>query len=124
MGYATILRKQVKRAFIAAGDLTKTVTLSQKTASDYDFSTMQPNTTTAITRIVKGIVYHEKSKSSSSSKEVSNTKVTKLLLISEDIPTISVYDTATIDGAVWNIIHPYEDNGYTLVMDIVRGSNG
>lgn len=124
MGYAAVIKKNVKRAFIAAGDLTKIVTLSQKTASNYDFGTMQPNTTLNAAKVLRGIVYNEKSKASSKSRDVSNTKVTKLLLISEDVPTASIYDTVVIEGVTWNIVYPYEDNGYTLTMEIVRGSNG
>lgn len=98
----------VNKAFIAAGDLVKTATLSNKVATNFDFLT---NTATTATtpRSVETIL--------TSSKKGGNISTSVVMKSGIDI---SVYDTITIDTVSYNFVGDHSDNGFVIEATIIK----
>lgn len=119
MGYRRLVQANVKMAFKAIGDLAVDVTLAQKTNTTFDFTTQTSETAPAINKTIKA-VFTKKGRE----KDSENTLKGELLLQSTDINDGIVYATAKINGTVWNLVQPYEDNGYITTIAVVRNQDG
>lgn len=116
MGYNSLVKNQVKKAFSAVKDLAKLVTLAQSAPSGFNFSTGEATIVASATKVVKAIVITKKRKG-----EVDAAPITELLMNAADLDDPTIYDTVTIDSVLWNIVTPYTNNGYTISVEIVRG---
>ncbi len=117
MALKALVKSQVRNAFKIADDLLIDVVLSQKANTTFDFNTQESNTSAPSTKTVKALF---KSKSKDKNNEPTNTIKGSLLINSEDIDDNIVYVTARIDGILWNLVVPYQNNGYTTTIDIAR----
>jgi hypothetical protein len=117
MGYSSLVKRQVRNAFSTVKDLAVDITLTANTATGYNFATETATMGTPVSTVVKGIKLKE-----GNSKEVNSTILLEMLLISEDVPTPDIYDKANVYGFDWNIVPPFEDNGYTITLKLSRES--
>lgn len=116
MGYNNFLKGKVRQAFKAAKDLVKDVTFSKSNPTSFNFGTGAATTGATTTKTVKALIQEKKRKG-----DVNAAVFTELMMIAEDVSDPTIYDTVTIDGAVWNVVPPYSNNGYTITAEIVKG---
>jgi hypothetical protein len=117
---ATLLR-QVDAAFKAAGDLAVDVTLIDKTVTGFDFAVNAVLSTSAPARVIRGIFTAVKS-SEGTEGVPSGTLQAELLLKAKDITMPDLYDSVSIAGAVWRVVPPFINDGYTVQLKLARGS--
>ena len=117
MAYKTLVRKQVRNAFKQLKDLSDDVTLIEVTTTTFNFTTKEPNSSVPISKIVKAVVLEQ-----GNSATVGSNLSMKIMLSSEDIGIPDIYDKAIIMGVEWNIVPPYEDDGYLTTLNLARGS--
>lgn len=103
MSLSAKMTSAVNKAFLAAGDIVKSGTLSTKTVSGYNFATRSTISTSA-TLIVDVIIQ-------STDKPYGEGFTIKALMKSGI--NLSSYDTLTVSGKVFNIID-YVDNNFTI----------
>lgn len=115
MGYRSTVKSGVRRAFAAAKDLAKNITLVQKDATDFDFANNETVESATTSSTIKGILLNKRR------DKLGNTIQAELLLISDDVDDLTIYDRVTIDGIIWNLVPPYVDNEYTIRVNIARG---
>lgn len=118
MGFRNLVEKQVAQAFKQAGDLTKTVVISQKSSASFDFSSLVAEATEVSTLTLKAISLGQKK--SGLTGNGSSPFVERLLVLSKEFKNPNIYDTVTVDGVVWNIVHPTSDDGYTTTIRITK----
>jgi hypothetical protein len=114
MGYDLLVKKQVDSAFRLVGDLASNVVLQQSKTTGYDFNSGTVQKAVSQPKIIKGIIQNKRRNDSS------NTRMTALLIKSVDIDDPTLYDTVLVDNVLWNIVPPYNDNGYTITFEIRR----
>jgi len=112
MSLSSKIKRSVRLAFNKLGDLAIPVTLIQKNATGFNFSTGETTSSNPITKVTKGVLGAVKRKDSTLEKT--------LLVSSEDITDPDIYDKVTILGVTWNIVPPCENNGFTTKLNIVR----
>lgn len=116
MSLSAKLKREVRNAINKLGDLAITVVLNKKNVTDYNFTTNAVTATTLITTTTKGVLLD-----AHRAKGTENPSVGKRLLLSvEDIEDPDIYDTVTIGSVIWNIVPPYQSNGYTITLNIVK----
>ena len=117
MGYRSIVKSNVRKAFSAVKDLAIELTLTQTNKESFDFSTDTPITTTPVTTTIKAIELKTGRPGKVPTQGVNKT----LLLNAEDIPDPDVYDSVALaDGTVWKFVPPYDNNGYTITATISK----
>jgi len=114
MGYRSLVIQKVRTAFNTIKDLAVDVTLTQSSPTGYNFATNQLVGASTATTTIKGVLLE------SDREEVENKIAGKLLLKSEDVSDLTIYDSLVINGITWNIVPPYKDNGYTIEVEIAR----
>ena len=119
MGYRELARSKARMAFRLIGNLAKQVTLVQSDSSTFDFSSETAVTSAARTSSVKA-VFTEKKREKGGGSTING----ELLMLSEDLDDLTVYDKVIIDGATWNIVPPYIDDEYTVVVNVSREQGG
>lgn len=120
MSYSALVKQQVKNAFKLAGDLVKTATLIQKDSVDFNFGTSAINAVTQASQTIEVIINKKKRDQEKGNESLSNAIEMSLLLDSSDIDDLSVYDRITIDGVVWQISFPVDNDGYTTTVSVTR----
>lgn len=122
MSYQTLVRNQVKKAFKQIKDLGIDVTFTSKTNTTYDFATHGVSHGTSATTVVKCLLNTKKKEKSGKVIDVPLTQsaTIEMLLPSELLPQHSIYDTATINGVLYNIVQPVIDDGYLLTITAKR----
>lgn len=120
MGYASLVKGQVKGAFAAVKDLAKDVVLTSSTPTGFNFGTVAVTAGATATKTIKAIIVTKKRKKREDGSP-ETAVITQLLMNAADVDDPTIYDTVSIGGVVWNIIPPYENNGYTITVEIVRG---
>jgi hypothetical protein len=118
MGFRSLIKKQVRKAFAASKDLTSDITLLQKDATGFNFTTGAPIETATISTTLKCIV--ERKERNQKDKELTNTVEQIVYLISEDVQDLTIYDKVTMNGFTWNIAHPCKDDGYLTTVLLKR----
>jgi hypothetical protein len=109
MSLSATIKGAVDKAFAAAGDLVKTATLSNTTATSYDFAKGK-TISTSKSETVSIIMLETKSSSD-------GIKVTAILKSGVDL---DVYDVITVDGVEYRMAD-YSDNGYSIDVTLLRG---
>lgn len=116
MGLSSTIKRSVRNAFKAVGDLAIDVTLQQKNNTDYDFGTNEVVSTTLITTQTKAIITGQKREA-----ETENPSVVKTILVSaEDISDPDIYDKVVIGTETWNIVPPYKSDGFLTTLNLTR----
>jgi hypothetical protein len=123
MGYRALVQRQVDLAFKAIGDLKVSVVLINRTASSFDFAADQAVTLPDEVKTIEGVLTEEGAGSKDrKGSNLSGAVKAELILKSTDVRNPDLYDTAVIDGVAWKFVLPYENNGYTITVNLVRGS--
>lgn len=108
MGYKGLVKSNVRLAFSAVKDLGDDVSFSQSNPTGFNFATNGLAGATPVVTTIKGIRLE-------TGRDDDTNKITsKWMFKSEDLGDPSIYDSFTVDGVIWNIVHPYVDNGYTI----------
>jgi len=116
MGLKARIQKQVRYAFGAVGDLAKPITLLQKNTTEYNFGTELPVATTLTTTLTKCIELQQKREKGTENPSI----VKKVLLSAEDISDPDIYDKVVIDGVTWNIVAPYDNDGFLITLSLTK----
>lgn len=109
MSLSAKIKGAVDKAFTAAGDLVKTATLSNTTATSYDFAKGKTISTTK-SQTVSIIMLETKSSSD-------GIQVTAILKSGVDL---DVYDVITVEKVDYRMAD-YSDNGYSIDVTLLRG---
>lgn len=112
MSYDNLIKRQVRNSFKKVGDLAKAITLQQKNVTDFNFASKEVIATTLIITETKYILIEEGRKEASENPS----KYMKIIISSEDISDPDIYDKAIINGDVWTIVTPFENNGYIITL--------
>jgi hypothetical protein len=111
-----LVKNAVKQAFAAIGSLAREIEFVQKESSAFNFS--GANTVRAeVVTTIKCVDVETKRKKSDSPNAIATKS---LLVIEEDVSSLDTYDSVRIDGVVWQIVHPIDQNGYTTTVEVVR----
>lgn len=115
MSYAKLIKRQVKSAFKAVGDLAVTVTLTRVAVSDYSFETKEVVSSAPETKVVKAIRMKTENP-----KEPSEHILAKLMFNAEELDDPDFYDTVTFDGQAWKFVPPYVNDGFTITCNLAK----
>jgi hypothetical protein len=114
VNYPKLAQKSVRRAFTILKSLAVDVTLSLKTNTTFSFDT--GDTTSNITIIsTKAIVVDTEKRSKDR-----NTITQQLILNTELVGELSLYDTLLLKGVTWTIGSPIATDGFVTLIDIYR----
>jgi protein involved in temperature-dependent protein secretion len=119
MAFKSLLKSQVKKTFdLYLQDLAQDVTLTNKTASSYNFATGQTTVSDVSSVTVKGVIVEEKK----DPKDPLNTTTSRdlLLINAEDVTDFNLYDSISINGKTFNI-NSFSNNGFLIEADITGG---
>ena len=111
-----LVKSAVRQAFAAIGSLAIKVEFIQKESAEFNFSGPQVPRTEVVT-VIKCVDVETRRKKSDSPNAVA---AKSLLVVEDDVRGLDTYDSVRIDGAVWKIVHPIEQNGYTTTVNVVR----
>lgn len=109
MSLKATLRSAVDTVFNAVGDLAVLATLSSRKVTEYDFAS-RGVVSTASSQKVEVILL-------TTQKPTGDGYTTSVIMKSG--PDLSVYDTLTVNGVVYNITD-YSDNDYAIEATVVR----
>lgn len=127
MSYHALIADKVKLAFTMIGDLAVDIVLSQTKTTSFNFGTLAAVKTTPVVSTVKGVITKIDRKRASGERLTiaeTNTVSVKLTFLEVDVVDLTNYDTATIAGVVWNLVGPYENNGFTVSVTATKESHG
>jgi len=119
MAFKSLLKSQVKKTFdLYLQDLAQDVTLTNKTASSYNFATGQTTVSDVSSVTVKGVIVEEKK----DPKDPLNTTTSRdlLLINAEDVTDFNLYDSINVNGKTFNI-NSFSNNGFLIEADITGG---
>lgn len=119
MGYSSLVKGNVRKAFSLIKDLAITVTLYQKNTTGFNFSDSTVESTNNTPKQIKGVFITKKS--GKNDKEVSTSLTTQFLFNAEDLIDPGVYDKIVMqDGTTWTILQPFLSDGYIVTLDVTR----
>jgi len=119
MALKSLIKGQVKKTFdLYLQDLAQDVTLTNKAASTYNFTTGQTTVSDISSVKVKGVLVEEKK----DPKDPLNTTTARdlLLINAEDVTDFNLYDSITVSGKTFNI-NSFTNNGFLIEADITGG---
>jgi len=115
MGYAELVRKNVKAAFNAVGNLAIDVTLVKSGGASFDFNSGASEDVTSSSVCARAIIEGVKKTS-----EKRNVTSKEMMLNYEEVGDITLFDEVIIDGTTWKIGNPIEDDGFTVKAEIYK----
>lgn len=120
MGYQSMVRGNVRKAFSLLKDLAVDVTLTEAGSTGFDFDAGAPVIVTAPGKYIKGVIISESQvKGGPQDSAASNMQV---LFKATDVADPSLYDTMTTrDLRVWKLTPPYTNDGYVVTATLVKG---
>jgi hypothetical protein len=119
MALKSLISGQVKKAFdLYLQDLAEDVTLTNKTASTYNFTTGTTTVSDKASIVVKGVLVE----GTKDPKDPLNTTTAKdiLLINAKDVTEFNRYDSITVGGKTYNI-NSFTNNGFLIEADISGG---
>ena len=114
MAYQALINKGLRLTFKMMKDLVTEVVLTKSEVSDFDFSDGE-TTEVSSSLITEGIVLETKKTS-----DKSNTIKSSVLLKTEDIGDLNLFDTLILNGVAWRVGTPISNNGFATVVEIYR----
>lgn len=115
MSYKGLINTNVARAFNLLKDLAEDVTLSKKTDNTFDFSTMTATETVATAIPTKAVV------TDSNKSSLEKNSLTKIMLLkTQDIGDISLYDKVSYKSASWVIGPSILSDGYVTIVEVTK----
>jgi hypothetical protein len=119
MALKSLITSQVKKTFdLYLQDLAQDVTLTNKSASSYNFTTGVTTVSDKSSITVKGVLVEGKK----DPKDPLNTTTAKdiLLINAEDVTEFNLYDSIKVSGKTYNI-DSFTNNGFLIEADISGG---
>ena len=119
MALQSLLKGQVKKTFdLYLQDLAQDVTLTNKSASTYNFTTGTTQVSDGDSVTVKGILVEGKK----DPKDPLNTTTAKdvLLINAEDVSTFDLYDSIKVGNKTYRI-DSFTNNGFLIEADLSGG---
>jgi len=123
MAFKNLVKGSVKKAFRQLKDLAIDVVLTKTDTTGFDFNNQDPQLVANGSVTVKAILVNQKNSLTSNSKGTYSTRnglQAQLILDASDFSGGDIYDTATFNGQTWNIIPPYDNNGYTITINLAK----
>jgi len=111
MGYKTLVNKNVAKVFTLLKDLAEDITLTKKTAVNFNFSTNTATNVEAAAISTKAVI------TDSNKSSIEKNTLTKIMLLkTQDIGDITLYDKITYANQTW-LIGPSitSDNFITVI---------
>ena len=105
----TFVSNLVSQGFSQISGLTDDISFSNSTSSSYDFTNLEPITTTPVVDTYSGVVGNVRRDASSRSF------VVDVLFKATDLASADQYDTATFRSRTWNVLDYFSD-GYTTTV--------
>ena len=121
MSLRKLVKRQVKQAFKAIGDLKVTVVFRSRVVSTYDFGTMSNTILSRAPIILNGVLSEKRSKPNGTSLE--KPPEASIFFIKEEVDTfggLASYDELEKDGEIWRIVPPIKDDGFLVEVAISR----
>ena len=115
MSYGKLIRKQVKKAFSDLKDLAVPVTLTRVAVTDYSFEKKEVVSSAPQVTTVKAVMVNKKNP-----KDPSETIQAQMIFNAEELDDPDSYDTVEANGVKWKFVPPYDDNGYTITINVAR----
>lgn len=113
MGYDSLVKNNVRKAFNKIKDLAIVVTFSSRNASSFDFNENESIKSAAVSVAIKCLEESQERKD--------NTLIKKLLCKTEDLYDPAIYDTVTFaDGSKWTCVQPYLNDGYLTKVTVSK----
>jgi len=115
MGYRALINKNVAKAFTLLKDLAEEITLTKKTATNFNFNTLAATDVETAPVITKAVI----TDASKYSRERNvNKKV--MLLKTQDIGEIALYDKILYNGQTWLIGPPIISDTFITVVEVQK----
>jgi hypothetical protein len=119
MGYDSMIKAQIKKAFNAVKDLASNVTLTQKNNTAYNFGTNAVTATSTVTKTIKGLLVEQKRQRGDAN--LGSSLGMSFQFQSVDLQNPDIYDTITMaNGDVWKMVPPYNDDGYLITVNVAK----
>jgi prephenate dehydratase len=115
MDYQTLINKNLTKAFNMLKSFTVEVILTKKSAETYSFSSMTSATTDAAPITTRAVILGKVKTSNTS-----NTLKQQLLLNTQPIGDLSLYDKITVNGVIWSIGPSIDNSGYITLIELFR----
>lgn len=115
MSYRALADNQVRKAFSLLKDLAVDAVLTKKEATAFDFSTGEAagvKSSPVSTKIIEIKAAKLSTKTNVIEKEI--------MLKSQDVGDLKLYDSVTISGVVWKIGAPLKNDGYILITTVFK----
>lgn len=123
MGFDSMIKSNVRKAFNMVKDLASTVTLSQKNGTSFNFATEAVTNSNTVTKTIKGLMVEQKRPHGSTkvNPELGTSLQMSFQFQSADLQDPDVYDTITMaNGDVWRMVPPYKDDGYLITVNVAK----
>ena len=113
MGYSTLVKSNVARAFKMLGDLASDLELTKRKSSSYDFGSNQPALVTPVITKIKGVLVE---------RTRNGVLETSFLVNAADLPGPELYDTVKdSNNKIWKIVAPSHTDGFTTTLKVTGG---
>jgi hypothetical protein len=122
MGYRSLVKSNVKKAFKYIGDLAIDLVLYKSSSQSYDFTDAEPITSSVIVATIKGVLVSEVKDSVRSGVSNKEATVSTFLINRESVEDMSVFndlDKIKSGTRSWSF-ESYNDNGYTITVTAVK----
>ena len=123
MSYAALIKKNVRKAFAIAGDLTISAVFSKKSSAGFDFANNTPKTPTSVSKALKGL---QLNKTRAPGSKPSSSIQSSFVFNAEDVPDTTAYDTLVISSGPpaaignWVIVPPITTDGYLVTVSCAK----
>lgn len=118
MDYDSLVKKQLNLAFTSRlGNLVDEVVFAQSQSASYNFGTNAVTQGSTNTVTIKGLLSSRRRNLPDSG---TNALMLELMFQAADISDVTIYDTVTINGVLYNVVLPYTNNGYTVTVEVTR----
>lgn len=118
MSYSKLIKNNVKMAFNIIGDLGEDIVFTNKTVSNYNFTTQSVDTATDTSFTAKAVVENQFRTNDDTPRLECNLMFDSDYLDSKKIDN---YDTVVFRGKTWKI-NKFEDNNYVITLTVGRES--
>jgi len=115
MGYKALVNKNVAKAFTLLKDLAEDITLTKKTATSFNFSTLTASDTEAAALTTKAVI------TDSNKQSLDRNVVKKIMLLkTQDIGDISLYDKISYNSQTWLIGPSILSDNFVTVVEVQK----
>lgn len=114
-----LVKSSVKKAFSSVGTLATPITFKLRNASEFNFSEMT-STVTDIAPVVVSALISKKEHLAYNKGQPTDTMKMQMIIMSEGLPVLDVFDTVEVAGVEWSLIRPLMDDGYITTINLAK----